>query len=256
MINLSHRGVKLLRLNLDGTTEHREDVVAMDQPVCIFVNGEPFRTLIASPGMPLELALGHLLTEGVITSMGDVKTHKVKPLRVDVELNHPVNLDEVLLGKSRLLTTACGLDSRVQDGELEKLEVPRHGKVDPVFVSGLIKTLNERSTTFRETGGTHSALIHLEGRGVSAFAEDVGRHNALDKVIGSGLKNNVDFGRCTLASSGRLSGEMVLKAARAGIPLLCSVSAPLHSGLRIAELTGVTLVGFARGRRMNQYLPA
>jgi FdhD protein len=108
---------------------------------------------------------------------------------------------------------------------------------------------------FRETGGTHSALLNREGEGVVAFSEDVGRHNALDKVIGAAIMRKVDLGECILASSGRLSGEMVLKAAKAGIPVICSVSAPLLSGIRIAEAAGVTLIGFVRGRRMNQYTP-
>ena len=106
---------------------------------------------------------------------------------------------------------------------------------------------------FRETGGTHSALIHHRDDGIMAFAEDVGRHNALDKVIGRCLLDAVDLDRCVLASSGRLAGEMVLKASAAGIPVVCSVSAPLASGIRIAEAAGIRLVGFVRGRRMNLY---
>ncbi|MCW4049063.1 MAG: formate dehydrogenase accessory sulfurtransferase FdhD [Candidatus Bathyarchaeota archaeon] len=254
MIDLIQRGVNLRRLSLDGTSELREDVVARDAPVCIFVNDEPFRTLIASPEMLEELAIGHLFTEGVISNHGDVKSLTVKPLRIDVTLRFSVDLNEVLLGKSRLLTTACGLDSRIQDAELKRLKVSPVENVDASLVSELIRTLNERSKVFRKTGGTHSALLYVEGKDIICFAEDVGRHNALDKVIGYGLRAGVDFSKCTLVSSGRLSGEMVLKAARASIPLICSVSAPLLSGLKIAEETGVTVVGFVRGRRMNHYL--
>jgi FdhD protein len=248
-----YRNVKVRRLNLNGETTQIDDVVAEDAPICIFINDQPFRTLIASPNMPEELALGHLLTEGVITSINDVEMLQLKPQRVDITLRYDISIDEILLGKSRLITTACGLD-HVTENELGKLRVPRADKVDPLLVSGLIKSLNEKSRTFRETGGTHSALLYSTEKGEVAFSEDVGRHNALDKVIGSALRAETDFSKCILASSGRLSGEMVLKAARAGIPILCSVSAPLLSGLRLADITGVTLVGFVRGKRMNQYL--
>ncbi|MFH1179770.1 MAG: formate dehydrogenase accessory sulfurtransferase FdhD [Candidatus Bathyarchaeota archaeon] len=241
------------RLSLNGTIEQLDDVVAEDAPICIFINDDPFRTLIASPNMLEELALGHLFTEGVITSIDDVETLQLKPLRVDINLRYEINIDEILWGRSRLITTACGLD-QVPEKEIVKLRVTRAEEIDPLLVSRLIKSLNEKSRTFRETGGTHSALLYSTEKGEVAFSEDVGRHNALDKVIGTALKTRIDFSKCIIASSGRLSGEMVLKAARAGIPILCSVSAPLLSGLRLADVTGVTLVGFVRGQRMNQYL--
>jgi FdhD protein len=242
-----------MRLNRDGSSEQVDDTVAMDAPICIFVNGEPFRTLIATPTMLEELVVGHLFAEGVISVKQEIKSLTVKPLRVDVELNHEIDIDKILLGKSRLLTTACGLDSPIPESELENLRVPRVEKVVPSLVFDIMKELNTNSLTYRETGGTHSAILYSD-KGVIAFAEDVGRHSALDKVIGSAFMNDTDFSKCVLASSGRLSGEMVLKVARARIPLLCSVSAPLVSGLKIAEATGVTLVGFVRGKRMNHYI--
>lgn len=243
-----------MRLNRDGSSEQLDDSVAMDAPICIFVNDEPFRTLIATPRLLEELAIGHLFAEGIISEKHEIKELIVKPLRVDVVLTHDIDIDDLLLGKSRLLTTACGLDSPIPDSELENLRVPRLDKVVPSLVFDLMSELNQKSLTYKETGGTHSAILYSKEEGVIAFAEDVGRHSALDKVIGSAFMSDKDFSKCVLASSGRLSGEMVLKVARAGIPLLCSVSAPLVSGLKIAEATGVTLIGFVRGKRMNHYI--
>ena len=252
MIDLSVQGVRVTRISLDGSAETRDDLVAQDVAVCIFVNDEPYRTLVASPGMVEELAWGHMFTEGLISSTDEVEGMEVSPNRVDVTLNKPVDILAINMGRTTLLTTACGSSSRIQEVEVNLKEKGTR-KIDTILIHDIIRALNERSTVFRQTGGTHSALLYREGEGVVAFSEDVGRHNALDKVIGAAIMQKVSLSECILASSGRLAGEMVLKAVKAGIPVICSVSAPLLSGVRIAEAAGVTLIGFVRGRRMNQY---
>lgn len=248
---MSVRKVEITRIRGDGSTETLEDSVAADVAVCVFVDGEFYRTLVASPGMLEELVVGHLYTEGVVSSHTDIAVLSVQPERVDVSLRYPVNLSEITMGKSRLLTTACAASPRIRPGSVRMVQPVED--LDAALIHGVVDELNRLSTVFRETGGTHSALIYHRDDGVAAFAEDVGRHNALDKVIGRCLLDGVDLSRCVLASSGRLAGEMVLKAAAAGIPVVCSVSAPLASGIRIAEEAGIRLVGFVRGRRMNLY---
>jgi len=243
--------VEITRIRGDGSTENLVDSVASDVAVCVFVDGEFYRTLVASPGMLEELVVGHLYTEGVVSSHTDITELSVTPERVDVSLRYPVNLSEITMGKSWLLTTACAGYLRIRPGSVRGVQ--RVEDLDAAFIHGVIDELNRLSTVFRETGGTHSALIRHREDGVVAFAEDVGRHNALDKVIGRCLLDGVDLSRCVLASSGRLAGEMVLKAIAAGIPVVCSVSAPLASGVRVAEEAGIRLVGFVRGRRMNVY---
>ncbi|MCX8205309.1 MAG: formate dehydrogenase accessory sulfurtransferase FdhD, partial [Candidatus Nezhaarchaeota archaeon] len=116
-----------------------------------------------------------------------------------------------------------------------------------------IEALSSRAATFRATGGTHvAAVANREGELVT-FAEDVGRHNAIDKAIGEGAIKRVDFSRSMLAFSGRLSYEVVAKVASVGVPVLASVAAPTDRGLRLAEALGLTLIGFARGGRFNVY---
>jgi FdhD protein len=249
---LSVQGVRVTRLGLEGPSEPRDDVVARDVAICIFVNDMPYRTLVASPGMTEELALGHVFVEGLIGSLGEIEKVVVEPNRVSVTLTGPVDTRMVSASRDAVITTACGSNTGIQLGGA-KLGKVKPIKVDPRLIHDIVSALNERSRVFRETGGTHSALLYREGEGVVAFSEDVGRHNALDKVIGAAFMRNVALSECILASSGRLAGEMVLKAARAGIPVVCSVSAPLLSGIRIAEAAGITLIGFVRGRRMNQY---
>jgi len=245
---LSSRDVPIRRVYSDGREERRDDAVALDVPVCLFVNGALYRTLIASPGMLEELAVGHLYTEGVVHSLENIVELAVKPSRVDITLDREIDPSETMMTTYRLITTACGAAPRDSGTTVQRVT---RLEVDPSLIRALVQKLNDRSQVFKATGGTHSALLHSDSMDV--FSEDVGRHNALDKVIGAGLMNGVDFSGCVLGSSGRLAGEMVLKAARAGIPVVFSVSAPLLSGIRVAEEAGVTLIGFVRGNRMNFY---
>lgn len=251
----STSGVRLRRLDLrEGTVTEEDDTVASDRAVCIFVNGEYYRTLIATPTMVRELVVGHLLGEGIISSLDEVEGVEVEPLRVDVDLRGDVDLDLIGMSRVDLITTACGsLSAPVRGDRLDSLRVSSGVSVDAERIWGMIRELNTRSRVYRETGGTHSAMLCAADGAVLSFAEDVGRHNAVDKVVGAGALGGVDFGGCVLVSSGRQSSEMVLKVARSGIPVIASVAGPLESGVRIADAAGITLVCFVRGRRMNVY---
>jgi len=116
-----------------------------------------------------------------------------------------------------------------------------------------VRKLNTLAETFRKTGGVHVAALYSADGDVIAHAEDVGRHNAVDKVIGVCALKKVDFSLSFLASSGRLTGDVVLKAARMRIPVVASLAAAIDSGIAVAEQTGVTLIGFVRGQRMNLF---
>jgi len=245
-------GVKVKRVSSDGSTRILDDKVAIDAPFCIFVDDLPFRTLISSPEDLRELALGHLLTEGVIKHIDDIEEESFSEGRADIHLKKPVDLTEIGFERERLITTACNTEA-VDASVLEELRVDEIEAPDPKIIFDLMRTLNEKSTNFKATGGTHSAILISMDDDFTASAEDVGRHNAVDKVIGSGMVLGVPMNRCILASSGRLSGDMVLKAARSGIPVMCSISAPLLSGIKVAEKTGIKLYGFVRARRFNKY---
>jgi len=224
-----------------------DDELALDEPICIFVNGEYHATLIATPSMVEELAAGFLFTEGVITSADDIRAMSVENDRVSVDLMREVDLRGASVGVMNLIVTACGSASR----NVAPLEIPRIKSslmVRADKVVGMFAELNRRSTTHGATGGTHAAMICTPAGGVEAFAEDVGRHNAVDKAIGSMLLRKADPGGCVLITTGRLSGEMVQKAGQAGIPVVASMTVPLVSGIRLAEATGQTLVALSRGR--------
>jgi len=252
---MSKREIKVSRIDLDpGTLEERGDLVASDEAVCLFINGEHYRTLMATPSMIEELAVGHLLGEGVIGSREELRSVEVEPGRVLVELGGEVDVGLLNMGRFGVITTACGSPSPPVAGEgLSSVRVGSGLEVEAERLWGMVRELNLRSLLFRETGGAHSAMLcDPEGR-VLCFAEDVGRHNAVDKAIGAGALGGFDLGGCVLVSSGRQSGEIVLKAARVGVQVVASVAGPLASGVMVAEETGLTLVCFVRGRRMNVY---
>jgi FdhD protein len=119
-----------------------------------------------------------------------------------------------------------------------------------------VRDLNFKAETFRKTAGVHAAAVCGGNGSFLAFAEDVGRHNAVDKAIGMTAEKLADFSDCLLVLTGRLSGDVVLKAARVGIPVVASMAAALDSGVAVAKRSGITLVGFVRGKRMNIYCHA
>ena len=247
--------VKVRRFELDsGGFQERDDRIAADAAICIFINGEFFRTLLASPVMIEELVVGHLRGEGVIEARDELVSVEVSPLKVYVVLRGEVDLERLTMGKVDLITTACGAAASPSELRgLGLLAASMGGTIEAESVWLMARELNLRSGTYKETGGTHAAMLFSLGGDPLFFGEDVGRHNAVDKVVGAGVMEGLDFGGCVLVSSGRLSGEIVLKAARVGIPVVASVAGPLESGIRIAEAAGITLVGFIRGRRMNVY---
>ena len=246
-----------MRLSLDRGWEERwvEGEVAVDVPVEIFVEKEPFRTLLASPGLERELAVGHLLAEGIIDSVEEVERVVSKEYKVLVSLKTDRRLRLEASKANRLIIPSCGSISNLPN-LLDRLRRPYVGsqiRVSPTAIHGMIRELNLRARVYKATGGTHGAMLCSGDGKVLAHAEDVGRHNAVDKVIGRLALEGGDFSGRVLVSTGRQSSYMVLKAARVGIPVVASQAGPLDSGVKVAEETGITLICFARGRRMNIY---
>ncbi len=232
-----------------------QEPVAIEAPVNLFINNDYLITLLATPNLQKELALGWLFDEGVLQSLDEIKNIFVKGDSVYISTNKPIKKEKLqVFGVSRLLTTACGLSVnkffRIITESAKEL-VNSNYKIDAVEVVRLSQKL-ESGRLYRMTRGVHVAALFEEGRLV-ALAEDVGRHNTVDKVIGIGLQSNVDFSNSVLISSGRQPADMVLKAARMGVPIVVSTSSPIRSGIIVAENTGVTLVCFVKQRQMKIY---
>lgn len=250
------REIKIARIDVQTkTTKKITDHVAEEKPLFIFLNKVHYATILCSPANLKELVVGHLLTEGVVKTIGDIEDLSLKEGSCHVKLRKNVDLRKwfKLSGmNSRVILSACGSPSPYRyAGRLPKIRssLALRGEM----LSDCVNRLNSAAETFRKTGGVHAAAIHRADGTVVAFAEDVGRHNAVDKVIGIAASNEADFSECFLVLSGRLTADIVRKAARAGLPVVASLAAAIDSGIETASVAGLTLVGFVRGKRMNVY---
>ena len=225
-----------------------DEELALDEPLCIFVNDEYHVTLIASPGQLRELAVGYLLSENIINTPDEIRDITIHENNIYVELVKAIDLRTVSVGRMNLIVTACGANPRGRQRDIDLPKITSNLTTHPSTIMDMIRELNQRCNVHLKTRGTHSAMLCSNTGEVYAFAEDVGRHNAVDKVIGSYVIDGGDLGQCILLSTGRQSGEMVLKAARGGIPIVASMTVPLVSGVRLAEASGITLTALGIGR--------
>ncbi len=260
------RAVGVLRLD-DGVGTEADDVVAAEEPLEVRVNGVPFAVIMRTPGQDVALAAGFLLAEDVVRVPGEIATIERCD---DVEAEALGNVLNVTvtgraaervadrLGERRqiITTAACGLCGRrtIESIRARVSSVGGHWTVPAAVVSSLPEALLVAQAAFARTGGIHaSALCDLQGR-VRLAAEDVGRHNALDKIVGRALLEGlVPLDDTLLVVSGRSSYELVQKALLAGVPLVAAVSAPSSLAVDLARESGITLCGFVRGGSMNVY---
>jgi len=236
--------------------EASQDRVVREAPVTLFLNDEELVTLVCSPAGLEELAVGFLCGEGILNQPGDLKNITVNEEQglIWVETNTPAKPPETFL--KRYLTTCCGKGRAsfyfVNDARGISPLNPGDFRISPENIRELAAALESRAELFRSTGGAHGAALCRPG-GIIAFFEDVGRHNAVDKVIGRCFLNNLPLADKALVLSGRVSAEILIKSARMGLPMVISRSAPTDLALQLAGELGVTVAGFVRGDRINLY---
>lgn len=237
----------------EGLTSTVKEEVAVEVPANIYLDKKHVVTLLSSPSMLGELAVGYLFSKGVLDDRGMISEVLVGGTDIYVKLKPGVKVDLEPGQLGRVVTTACGsLVDYLESIAPIETKISTEYSVSAEDVVRMVAEFNSSSKIFRATGGTHSAAIFEEGKMVT-FSEDVGRHNAVDKVVGASVLGDVKFKRSVLVTSGRQTGDIVAKAARMGIPFSVSISAPIQSGTELAERTGLTLICFARGRRFNIY---
>lgn len=261
----SRRRVSQLR---SGTATERSDTLVVEEPLEIRVNGRAVTVTMRTPGADFELAQGFLLTEGLIGKRDDVATVRycagadedgANTYNVlDVTLAPGVQLPDVDMTRNFYSTSSCGVCGKAS---LEAVRLSsRHSPGDdPATVSAaalgaMPDQLRAAQKVFAATGGLHGAALFGGDGTMLAVREDIGRHNAVDKVIGWALENErIPAAGSVLLVSGRASFELTQKAVMAGIPILAAVSAPSSLAVDLAAQSGLTLVAFLRGDSMNIY---
>jgi len=239
----------------NGTWSEVNDRITSERPLHIEINGKEFITLLCTPVHQKELTIGFLLSEGFLHSPEQILSMDLKEKEdlISVKLSGiDFNMEDRI--KKITLTSGCGRGTILCDvmDAFEESKVSGQIELSPEKIIERMKELHHRSSTYLKTGGTHSAAV-TDGNSLIAFAEDLGRHNAVDKVLGHCFLNRIPPGQHAVFSSGRISSEIIMKVGRSGFPILATRAAATDQVIRIAETLNITLIGFARGRRMNIY---
>lgn len=249
----------------DSAGERVEDQLAAEEPLEIRVDGRPLTVVMRTPGHDRELALGFLFGEGIIHAPGDVVRLNVPPNGEHPDLENVIDIAlrpgapgvDHRWQRNFLSASSCGLCGVSTIDAIHQTAPPLpddHLSIDPEVIYGLDARLRQEQAIFSKTGGLHGAgLFTAEGVPV-VVREDIGRHNAVDKVIGHALDHGrLPLERHILMVSGRTSFEIVQKALQARIPVLAAVSAPSSLARDLAQTSNQTLIGFLRGRSLNVY---
>ena len=260
------RSVGVVRVR-GGARADGSDRAATEEPLEVRLHDRSFAVIMRTPGADRELAAGFLLAERVITGADELGTiahctdpaaeHRENIVNVTLTNGSAAAIDRLLAGRRHVTTSsACGMCGRqtIESLAADVAPVRADWTIAAFAISALPVRLRERQAVFDETGGLHAAgLFHRDGHLIDV-AEDVGRHNAVDKIVGRMLmREALPLADHILCVSGRTSFEIVQKAIVAGIPIVAAVSAPSSLAIELAAEFGVTLIGFIRGDRFNIY---
>jgi len=230
-----------------------EDVLVRESSITIFYNRKRIATLVCTPIEIMELAVGFLFSEGILSHFEEIKWISEDPRRRIVMVEGCVE-NKTQDPLERVIVSGCGKasflfpfeDQWEDEISIEELSLPSH------WISQLIREFCKRSKLYFATGGVHSCALANE-EGIIIFSEDIGRHNALDKVAGKCIMEGIETKDSIILTTGRVSAEMVLKARRMNPTFLISRGAPTDLAVALSKKAGITLIGFCRGERMNIY---
>jgi FdhD protein len=256
------RSLDIIRIR-DGNAEIRQDLVTEEISLKLLAGDRRIAVLMCSPGDLEDLVRGFFYTNGFIQTAGQIHRMVVNRATWSAFVQLAPEIDPGGFRLSGVIGSACGAALPVEadnEGPEEERESRERGvgttgeglRVRPEQIIALMREFRDRSQLHRQTGGVHAAAL-AEPAGVLVFREDIGRHNAVDKVIGAALLQELSFEDKLLLTSGRLSSEILHKAAACALPVVVSRSAPTDRCVEAARERNITLIGFARGSRMNVY---
>jgi len=246
---------KFTPLQITGNTRNRiEKSIAREYLLTIFLNGQELVTLLCSPKDLKYLAVGFLVSEGILTGHEDIKNIEVDDWAgvVRVETNKAVASDTRFFS-NRLITSGCGgAASFYNDTDIAGSKLESKMKVTSQEVLNLVKDFQHHSELYLSTHGVHSAGL-CKGTEILLFNEDIGRHNAIDKIFGKCFLEQIDTVDRLIISSGRVSSEIMHKVAKRRIPIIISISMPTSMGIKIAEDYGITLIASVNSTKLDVY---
>lgn len=259
---------RVTKFTVGGETRTRQDTMAAEEPLEIRVNGAPFSVTMRTPGDDFDLVAGFLVSEGIVAQARQLSTMRFCAGEdesgrqtynvIEAQLAPGVAPPDASLERHVYTSSSCGICGTASIDAVHKTsqfsidDDPL--RVDVRVLAGLPDTLRSQQKVFDRTGGVHAAGLFNSDGDLLCLREDVGRHNAVDKVVGWALREGrLPLAGTVLQVSGRASFELVQKAYLAGIPALAAVSAPSSLAVELAEAAGMTLVGFSRGTSLNAY---
>jgi FdhD protein len=241
------------RITKEGESS-TEQVVAAEILATIFLNGQELATLLCSPKDLNYLAVGFLVSEGLLKSRDEIKKVEVDDwlgvVRVETEGG---SVPDGRLFAKRLIASGCGGAATfysADDATIPKVESRMTISADEVFA--LVNKFQHSSEVYLATHGVHSAAL-CDRKSILVFNEDIGRHSAIDKIFGKCLLEDIPAENRLIMSSGRITSEILHKVARRGVPIIISISAPTSLGVKIADSLGITIIGSVKGKKMNVY---
>ena len=255
---------RVLQVRAGGGTAWCTDEVTAEEPLEIRVDGTPLSVTMRTPGADFDLAAGFLVTEGIIGGADEIRRMRACPNAVDA--SGRLNVVEVTLtrpappraARNFYMTSSCGICGKASIDAVRTAS--RHDvrddplRLSPALLTALPERLRDAQKVFARTGGLHAAALFNRDGDLVCVREDVGRHNAFDKVIGwAATQRLLPLTSHVILASGRASFELTQKALMAGIPMLAAVSAPSGLAVELARESGMTLIGFLRGEQMNVY---
>jgi formate dehydrogenase family accessory protein FdhD len=254
-----------------GQWSESPDMVVTEEPLQLMLDGEALSVVMRTPGHDIELSLGLMFSEGILRTAADVRLIRISAEAGELEAGvvvesslvesnqvdvHLATLPRRKPERSMLSSSACGVCGTVliEDLRRDLAVMPDGPTVDPALLPGLVERLRSGQGVFDRTGGLHAAGLFTRGGELVSLREDIGRHNAVDKVVGRALLDErVPLNESILVVSGRTGYEIVQKSITAGIPVLAAVGAPSSLAVALAREFNQTLVGFLKGDRFNVY---
>jgi FdhD protein len=245
----------------------RSDSLAIEEPLQLCLNGSPLSITMRTPGSDLDLAIGFLFTEGIIDDVSQILSMRAESAadgpeqsgdKVTIRLRPDIAIDPARIRRNFYTSSSCGVCGKLAIGAIEVRPSRLMRQSGPQFRADLIyrlpDLLRQAQDNFDRTGGIHAAALFSPEGALLGLREDVGRHNAVDKLIGFALRDgSIPLGDSLILVSGRAGFELVQKSVMAAIPILAAVGAPSSLAVELAQRFGMTLVGFLRGERFNIY---